>query len=256
MSRDRHPNPGSHDPKSSDMSQALAALTSEIDVVAKVAAQIQKIANQTNLLALNATIEAARAGEAGKGFAVVASEVKQLASQTSQATEQISDTLDRLRTRAQRIEMLTKAGVPASTGGGPDHPLTPQERSLVKESFGKVEPIADQAAELFYTRLFTLRPDLRPLFKGDMKDQGRKLMSILRTAVRGLDNLEKLVPVVQDLGRRHKDYGVHPDHYDTVGQALLWTLEQGLGSAFTPLVRDAWAKTYGVLAATMIQAAG
>ena len=118
--------------------------------------------------------------------------------------------------------------------------LKPGQKKLVQESFAAVAPNAEAAADLFYGRLFELDPSLRPLFKGDMKKQGRKLMAMLKTAVRGLDNLDKLVPAVQDLGRRHATYGVKPAHYDTVGAALLWTLEQGLKGGFTPDVKAAW----------------
>ena len=127
---------------------------------------------------------------------------------------------------------------------------------LVEESFTKVAPIAEQAAALFYQRLFESEPRLKALFKGDMKEQGRKLMSMIAAAVKGLGNLDKLVPVLQTLGRRHRGYGVKPGDYDAVGRSLLWTLEQGLKSAFTPAVRAAWTRVYGVLAGTMIEAAG
>jgi hemoglobin-like flavoprotein len=134
-------------------------------------------------------------------------------------------------------------------------PISDAQKKLVQESFAKVEPIAEAAAELFYNKLFELDPSLKALFKGDMKEQGRKLMATLKVAVAGLDNLEKLVPVVQDLGRRHAGYGVKPPHYTTVATALLWTLEQGLEEAFTPEVKSAWAAVYGLLAETMIAAA-
>lgn len=133
--------------------------------------------------------------------------------------------------------------------------MTPKQKSLVQRSFLKVAPIAEQAADLFYSRLFSLDPALQPLFKGDMKEQGRKLMRMIATAVNGLDRLEDLVPAIQDMGRRHVVYGVRPAHYDTVGAALLWTLEQGLGPDFTPEVRDAWTAVYGILAKTMKDAA-
>jgi hemoglobin-like flavoprotein len=126
---------------------------------------------------------------------------------------------------------------------------------LVKRSFKKVEAIADAAAELFYGRLFELDPGLRPLFKGDLKKQGRLLMQMIATAVRGLDRLDDIAPAVQALGRRHVGYGVVDGHYETVGKALLWTLERGLGPDFTPEVRDAWAAAYGLLATVMKQAA-
>src|SRR5262249_31489827 len=108
---------------------------------------------------------------------------------------------------------------------------------------------------LFYRRLFDLDPSLRHLFKPDMSEQRRKLMQMLSAAVKGLDRLDQLVPVVKELGRRHAGYGVTDAHYDTVGKALLWTLQKGLGKAFTPEVRDAWTTVYTVLATTMKNAA-
>ncbi len=129
--------------------------------------------------------------------------------------------------------------------------MTPQQIDLVQQSFARVQPIADAAAGLFYGRLFELDPSLRPLFKGDMTQQGRMLMSVLGIAVNGLRNLDTLAPVVRKLGARHVGYGVKTDHYQTVGAALLWTLEQGLGTFFTPQVRDAWATAYELLATVM-----
>lgn len=133
--------------------------------------------------------------------------------------------------------------------------MTPEQIRLVQQSFAKVAPIAEPAAAMFYDRLFTLDPSLRALFKGDMKEQGKKLMSMLNIAVAGLSDLDRIVPAVQQLGRRHNDYNVKPEHYGTVGEALLWTLEQGLGDAFTPEVKDAWATVYGIVSKTMIAAA-
>lgn len=133
--------------------------------------------------------------------------------------------------------------------------MTPQDVAIVKYTWEKVLPIQEQAAGLFYGRLFELDPSLRSLFKGDMTEQGRKLMAMINTAINNLDRLDTVVPAVEDLGRRHVAYGVKDEHYDTVGAALLWTLEQGLGDAFTDEVRGAWAETYGVLATTMKQAA-
>lgn len=133
--------------------------------------------------------------------------------------------------------------------------MTPEKVKLVQSSFEKVLPIAETAAELFYGKLFELDPELKSLFKGDMKEQGRKLMAMIRTAVNGLNDLPSIVPAVQDLGKRHVDYGVTDAHYDTVGEALLWTLEQGLGEAFTPETKDAWTEVYVLLATTMKDAA-
>ena len=131
--------------------------------------------------------------------------------------------------------------------------MTPQQVQLIKQSFAKVEPIAGQAADLFYGRLFEIAPQVRPLFKGDIK--GQKLMSTIALAVGSLDRLPELVPIVQDLGRRHVGYGVKDEHYDSVGQALLWTLDKGLGADFTPEVKEAWTAVYMVLADTMKGAA-
>ena len=133
--------------------------------------------------------------------------------------------------------------------------VTNTQKVLVQESFAAVMPIADDAAALFYRRLFELDPALERMFKGDMTEQRRKLVQMLTAAVKGLDRLEQLVPVVEDLGRRHVGYGVTDAHYDTVGASLLWTLEKGLGNAFTPQVKEAWVAVYGLLAGTMKNAA-
>jgi methyl-accepting chemotaxis protein len=124
----------------------------------------------------------------------------------------------------------------------------------VQQSWAKVVPIAPEAATLFYNNLFTLDPALKPLFKGDMNEQGKKLMQMIGAAVYKLDDLDTLVPILQNLGKRHGTYGVVPAHYGTVGSALLTTLSQGLGPAFTPEVKDAWANVYGVMSSVMIEA--
>lgn len=129
--------------------------------------------------------------------------------------------------------------------------MTPRQIELVQQSWKNVEPIQTEAASLFYTKLFETDPALRPLFKGDIKEQGRKLMAMITLVVNGLTRLETLVPRIRDLGKRHNEYGVRPEHYNTVAGALLWTLERGLGPAFTTEVKDAWTTAYGVLASTM-----
>jgi len=129
--------------------------------------------------------------------------------------------------------------------------LTAQDIALVRASFAKVVPIQEKAAGLFYDRLFAIAPSLRRLFPKDLTLQKRKLMEMIAAAVGGLDKPEELVPAVRALGARHADYGVTIAHYGIVGQALIWTLERGLGDAFTSETRAAWAKIYGVLAATM-----
>ena len=133
--------------------------------------------------------------------------------------------------------------------------MTPEQVKLVQQSWEKVVPIRQAAAEMFYTKLFALDPSLKSLFKGDMKEQGTKLMAMINTAVNGLTRLDAIVPAVQDLGRRHAGYGVKAEHYDTVAAALVWTLEQGLGDAFTAEVKQAWVQTYTLLATTMKAAA-
>ena len=126
--------------------------------------------------------------------------------------------------------------------------------TAVQDTFAMVDPIADKAAELFYGRLFELDPALKPLFKGDMTEQGSKLMKMIGIAVRGLTDLDSIVPAVKNLGARHVGYGVKEAHYATVGSALLWTLEQGLGDAFTDEVKGAWTDVYTLLADVMIAA--
>lgn len=133
--------------------------------------------------------------------------------------------------------------------------MTPEQIKLVQESFELVKPNADQAAQLFYNRLFDLNPNLRSMFGADMAEQGRKLMSVLATAVASLTNLDRIVPVVQDLGKRHHSYGVTEQDYETVGSALIWTLEQGLADKFDDVTRSAWVEVYGVLSSVMKEAA-
>jgi len=134
--------------------------------------------------------------------------------------------------------------------------MTNEQIKLVQDSFRQVAPIAETAAQLFYARLFELDPDLEALFKGNLSEQGRKLMQMLALAVSSLDRMEQLLPVVRSLGTRHVHYGVRDKDYDTVGQALLWTLGKGLGDAFTPDVEAAWSNVYGTLASAMQSASG
>ena len=129
--------------------------------------------------------------------------------------------------------------------------MSPQQVQLVQQSFAQVAPISAAVPGIFYKRLFELDPSLRKLFKSDMNEQGEKLMQMIGVAVKGLDDPDALLPAVRQLGARHESYGVEADDYETVGQALLWTLEQGLGSAFTPEVKQAWTDTYVVLAGAM-----
>ena len=133
--------------------------------------------------------------------------------------------------------------------------MTNEDILLVQLSWRKVLPIKDTFAELFYLKLFEIDPALRPLFTDDLEQQGEKLVQMISAAVRGLERLDALLPVVRELGVRHNVYGVREEHYGPVGTALLWTLEQALRADFTSEVKSAWIKTYGVLSQTM-RAAG
>lgn len=133
--------------------------------------------------------------------------------------------------------------------------MTPEQVTMVQESWEKVVPIQDTAADLFYGKLFELDPSLRPLFPENMSEQKRKLMLMITTAVRGLNDLAAIVPAVQAMGRRHKNYKVTAPMYDTVGAALLDTLEKGLGDGWSEELKEAWVLVYTTLAKTMIDAA-
>lgn len=131
--------------------------------------------------------------------------------------------------------------------------VTPKQLELVRSSWEKVEPIADTAADIFYTKMFETEPSFRPLFPEDMTKQKKALMKMLGMAVKGITNLDELVPKVQDLGGRHaKYYKVTVPMYETVGACLLYTLEKGLGDIWTPEHKEAWALTYDILAGIMI----
>ena len=133
--------------------------------------------------------------------------------------------------------------------------MTPEQIELIKSSWSKVLPIADTAADLFYDRLFEIAPQARGLFPEDMAGQKKALLAMLGRVVASLNNLSDIVPQVQDLGVRHIGYGAAPTHYAIVGEALLWTLEKGLGDEWNEDLKNAWATAYGVLSSTMIDAA-
>ena len=131
-----------------------------------------------------------------------------------------------------------------------------ERKDVVRDCWARVKPIADTAAGLFYDRLFEIDPSTRPLFKSeDLSEQRRKLMQTLDLLVQGLDRLDDLVPAIEALGRRHLGYGVQDAHYGSVGEALLWTLEQGLGEHWTPEARDSWTELYGLATGVMQKAA-
>jgi hemoglobin-like flavoprotein len=133
--------------------------------------------------------------------------------------------------------------------------MTPDQVHLVQSTWQQVLPIRAAAADLFYGRLFELAPDTRPLFKRDIHAQGAMLMATLDAVVRSLHDLPAVLPTARQLAQRHVAYGVQPQHYDSVGTALIWTLEQGLAAALTPAARDAWLLAYTTLAGAMKAAA-
>jgi len=133
--------------------------------------------------------------------------------------------------------------------------LTDDQVKLVKANWNAVKPIKETAADLFYDKLFELDPSLRSMFKEDISIQKKALMATISFCVATLNHPDKLVPAVQELGTRHGGYGVTDKHYATVGAALLWTLEQGLGEAWTPEAKTAWTEVYGILSTTMLDAA-
>lgn len=133
--------------------------------------------------------------------------------------------------------------------------MTPDQVKLVQQSFAKVAPVSDQVAVVFYDRLFEIAPSVKAMFSADMTEQRKKLMATLAVVVNGLDNLETVLPAASALAIRHVSYGAKPEHYPVVGAALLWTLEKGLGDAWTPDVADAWTAAYGTLSRHMISQA-
>jgi nitric oxide dioxygenase len=133
--------------------------------------------------------------------------------------------------------------------------MNPAQVKLVQDSFAKVAPISEQAAVLFYDRLFDVAPSVRAMFPDDMTEQRKKLMGTLAVVVNGLSNLGAILPAASALAKRHVDYGAKPEHYPVVGGALLWTLEKGLGDSWTPEVAEAWTAAYGTLSGYMISEA-
>jgi hemoglobin-like flavoprotein len=133
--------------------------------------------------------------------------------------------------------------------------MTPEQVTLVQQTFGQVAPIADKTAEIFYDRLFEVAPAVKPLFQGDMAEQRRKLMAMLAVVVHGLSDLPSILPAASALAKRHVDYGARPEHYPVVGAALLWTLQRGLGPQWRPEAASAWTAAYSTLSGFMIEQA-
>jgi hemoglobin-like flavoprotein len=133
--------------------------------------------------------------------------------------------------------------------------MTPDQVKIVQESFAKVAPVSDQAATIFYDRLFEVAPSVKAMFPSDMTEQRKKLMATLAVVVNGLSNLEAVLPAASALAIRHVAYGAKAEHYPVVGGALLWTLEKGLGEGWTDEVAAAWTAAYGTLSTYMISEA-
>ena len=133
--------------------------------------------------------------------------------------------------------------------------MQPAQVEAVQTSWALLAPVSDQAAELFYTNLFAHDPSIRALFEGDMHTQGKRLMTMIGMAVENLNNPRQLVPTLRSLSKRHISYGVTDAHYHTMGKALQQTLAQGLGTAYTPEVNEAWSRVYGTLREVMVLAA-
>src|ERR1700728_3507731 len=142
-----------------------------------------------------------------------------------------------------------------SRGNQQEEDVTPDQVKLVQQSFSKVAPISDQAAILFYDRLFEVAPQVKSMFPADLTEQRKKLMATLAVVVGGLGNLESVLPAASALAKRHVSYGAKAEHYPVVGSALLWTLEKGLGDGWTPDVAEAWTAAYGTLSGFMISEA-
>jgi hemoglobin-like flavoprotein len=132
--------------------------------------------------------------------------------------------------------------------------MTARQIQLVKESWSYVIVKSNEAGQLFYSRLFEVAPAVRPMFKGDVKEQSRKLMSMVTLVVSKLDKLDQVINEVKALGARHNKYGTKSEHYAVVGECLIWTLSQGLGDRWNKETEEAWLQAYTVLSGAMIQA--
>jgi hemoglobin-like flavoprotein len=129
--------------------------------------------------------------------------------------------------------------------------MTPHQIALIQESFGRVAPVADRAAQMFYQRLFEIAPQVRPLFKGEIDAQGRKFMATLTVTLSGLEKFDRLKPGLEALARQHVRFGVRPEHFAPLGEALIWALAEALGDDFSLETREAWEAAYGEMAKVM-----
>ena len=232
---------------SADSVKAIGDIAGGIKTVDEIAASIAAAVEEQSAATSDISDNVQQAAASTQDVSANLSLISESSEKTGVGAADMLDAAGRLGDHARQLRETVDAFLDSVRGEG----LSPRQIELVQSSFAKVAPIAEDAAKLFYDRLFEIAPEVRPLFKGDMKEQGAKLMAMLARAVSALDKLDDLVPVVQELGRRHHGYGVTAEHYGPVGEALLWTLEQGLGDAFTPAVKAAWTKVYGLLAEVM-----
>lgn len=133
--------------------------------------------------------------------------------------------------------------------------MTPEQTALIQGTWARLVNSGEDAAALFYERLFALDPSLRGQFRGDIASQGKKLVDMMQSIVGGLDHFEQLLPAARELGRRHHYYGVRDEDYGPVGEAMLWMLAEALGDGYTPEADRAWRELYALLAAAMIEGA-
>ncbi len=166
-----------------------------------------------------------------------------------------AERLEQERLEAERLEQ-ERLEIERLEQEASEPPITEAQIKRVQDTWKLLVPVKEQTAALFYKKLFLLDPEIKPLFKGDMKSQGEKLVTSINLVVNSLNSLDHVAPALQEMGKRHVSYGVKSEHYDTVGAALLWTFEHGLGDVFTDEVKEAWTIAYGLIASTMKAGAG
>ncbi len=223
---------------------AIGAITGRIQEISAVSTSIAAAVEEQGA----ATQEIVRnVGQAATGTGAVTSNIVGVAGAVEQAGRAANQVLGSASVLSRQSEQLTAEVTRFLMNVRTVYAMAPRQIQLVRDSFEKVRPIAGTAADLFYGRLFEIAPQVRSMFPDDMAPQKKKLMTMLGLAVANLDQPATLTARVQELGQRHVGYGTRNDHFAPVGAALLWTLEQGLGPAFTPEVRDAWTETYNLI---------
>ena len=241
--------------RAGDAGRGFAVVASEVKQLSGETKNATDLITDT-LNALRKSLDqlGSRGADARDAIETARQQVALAAEQAADAMDQVGQQMAAPAAPAPVAATPAPAPKPAAPKSSSDAPLSQRDIKLVQDSFAKVGPIAEAVAKMFYDRLFAIDPSAQALFSGNLAAQGRRLMAMIAAAVGGLDNLAGLVPVGQVLAARHQGCGVNETHYGSVGAALLWTLEQGLGGAFTPEVKSAWANVYAVLAKTMIAA--